>query len=154
MSHHQLHADKLLVFPRLTRRNHRITSEEDEDYNCYAWAVGDDTKWWSPVRGYYWPDGVPRDTNSIESYIAAFTTEGFVVCADGAVEPGIEKIAIYVHPNGRPKHAALQLSTGRWTSKLGAWEDIEHESENDVAGDCQECYGEAHIYMQRPRATQ
>jgi hypothetical protein len=43
------------------------------------------------------------------------------------VEPGFEKVALIVDARGVPTHAARQLPTGRWTSNLGAWEDIEHE---------------------------
>ena len=34
---------------------------------------------------------------------------------------------MYINHDGIPVHAARQLSTGKWTSKLGALEDIEHE---------------------------
>jgi hypothetical protein len=37
-----------------------------------------------------------------------------------------QKIAIYMK-YGKPCHAARQLSNGKWSSKLGGWEDIEHE---------------------------
>jgi hypothetical protein len=36
-------------------------------------------------------------------------------------ERGVEKSG-----GGKPKHAARQLANGRWTSKLGELEDIEH----------------------------
>ncbi|MCG8587287.1 MAG: hypothetical protein MI757_21490 [Pirellulales bacterium] len=44
-------------------------------------------------------------------------------------------------------HAARQLPDGRWTSKLGKAEDIEHDSANDVAGGL---YGEVVEFMKRP----
>ena len=43
------------------------------------------------------------------------------------VEPGFEKIAIYVDRERSPSHVAK--SDGRaWKSKLGAYQDIEHSS--------------------------
>jgi hypothetical protein len=33
---------------------------------------------------------------------------------------------LFANAQGVPKHAARQLLTGRWTSKLGKMEDIEH----------------------------
>ncbi len=39
-----------------------------------------------------------------------------------------EKIAIYVDTDGVPTHAARQLPDGSWTSKLGDWEDIQHQT--------------------------
>jgi hypothetical protein len=43
-------------------------------------------------------------------------------------------------------HAARQLPTGKWTSKLGKAEDIEHDSPDDVAGGI---YGEVVLFMRR-----
>ena len=51
---------------------------------------------------------------------------GFVLCAGEELEPGVEKIAIFATPDGFPTHAARQRASGRWTSKLGELEDIEH----------------------------
>lgn len=49
-------------------------------------------------------------------------------------EEGFEKIAIYIDSHGKPTHAARQLSSGKWTSKLGQLEDIEHSNLDDVTG--------------------
>jgi hypothetical protein len=47
-------------------------------------------------------------------------------CGGDALEVGQQRIALYATANGVPSHAARQLPDGRWTSKLGRWEDIEH----------------------------
>ncbi len=47
-------------------------------------------------------------------------------CEQSEFEQGFEKIAIYVNNMGKPTHAARQLPSGYWTSKLGRWIDIEH----------------------------
>ena len=47
-------------------------------------------------------------------------------------------------------HAARQLPNGKWTSKLGKAEDVEHESPEDVAGGV---YGEVVQFMRRPRPS-
>src|ERR1700691_1845994 len=71
----------------------------------------------------------------------AYGTRGFFACKDGSLEPGVEKIAIYGTGDPgleAPTHAALQLESGKWTSKLGKCEDIVHntlESRNG-AGYC------------------
>jgi hypothetical protein len=44
------------------------------------------------------------------------------------LEKGFEKVAIYVKGNQNPTHAARQLDSGIWTSKIGNEEDIEHSS--------------------------
>jgi hypothetical protein len=46
-----------------------------------------------------------------------------------------------------PRHAARQLPNGRWASKLGREDDVEHDSEKGVSGDN---YGTVVAYMKRP----
>jgi len=53
--------------------------------------------------------------------------------SDHQPEPGYEKIVIY-GAYGEWEHAARLLSSGKWTSKLGPDEDIEHDSPQDLAG--------------------
>ena len=57
----------------------------------------------------------------------------------------MEKVAIYLL-NGMPTHAARQLSTGKWTSKLGLSIDIEHDSPDVLDGPE---YGKASIFLKR-----
>jgi hypothetical protein len=59
----------------------------------------------------------------------------YQVCSDGGLEPGVEKVAIYVDDFGIPQHVARQLPDGTWTSKLGKGEDIGHVSPESLAGD-------------------
>lgn len=97
-------------------------------YNYFAWAAEEDDRWWQPVPGdqFYWPDGVLNE-ESLEAYIQAYQTLGYKPCYDDELEPGYQKIAIYIESSGIPTHAARQLPNGKWTSKLGWLEDIEHE---------------------------
>ena len=37
-------------------------------------------------------------------------------------------MALYGDAGGAPTHVARQLPSGAWTSKLGDWEDIEHQT--------------------------
>lgn len=71
--------------------------------------------------------------NDLSAFVAAFGTLGYEPCSDGDLEDGFEKIAIYRSPSGI-QHAARQLGTGRWTSKLGGLEDIEHGSPAELEG--------------------
>jgi hypothetical protein len=48
-----------------------------------------------------------------------------------------------------PLYAARQLPNGRWTSKLGEWEDIEHAL-HDLTG---MVYGSVVLVMKRPRTA-
>ena len=71
---------------------------------------------------------------------------GFVPCADESLEPGFQKVALFADPAGMPTHAARQLASGHWTSKLGQAEDIEHEL-RALKG---EIYGAATLFLKRP----
>lgn len=71
---------------------------------------------------------------------------GYEVCDNTELEVGFEKIAIYGDSDGEATHAARQLPNGKWTSKLGRWEDIEHELEG-LTG---EMYGEVKQILKRP----
>ena len=62
---------------------------------------------------------------TIEAFVDAFWTLGYVPCEDGRHEPGYEKVALYAF-DGTPTHAARQLTDGRWSSKLGRSVDIAH----------------------------
>jgi hypothetical protein len=120
------------IFARLSHSHFRITSNEDPDYNCIAWAAGDDKEWWWPDMDSYWPPGIPRQ-ETVGMFIATFGTLGYSVCSDGIYEAGFTKIAIFVDLDGIPTHAARQLPNGIWTSKCGELEDIDHDL-NAVGG--------------------
>ncbi|HJZ94380.1 MAG TPA: hypothetical protein VKE40_26185 [Gemmataceae bacterium] len=133
------------AFPRLTPANHRVTSPATTDYNCIAWAAGDTAHWWEPGR--FWPLSVGRDEFGVGALETAFRHLGFEPCESEAPEPGFEKVALYAESALHYTHAARQLATGLWTSKLGGAEDIEHDSPDDVAGGV---YGEVVQFMKRP----
>ncbi|SRR6266436_5257554 len=137
----------MIEFPRLAPpATFEITSPRTRAYNCVAWAAGDTQRKWWPDRMNvaYWPRGVPREA-TLPAFIAAYATLGYEVCASGEIEGGFEKIAIYAKPAGTPAHAARQLPNGKWTSKLGDEEDIEHDLQ------CLKCmrYGEVRQFMKR-----
>jgi len=135
------------AFPSLAPSNYRITSPESPDYNCIAWAAGTDDRWWWPDNQYtaYWPDGAPREEN-LAAFIQAYSLVGYVPCDTSDYESGFEKIAIYTDERGKPTHAARQTQTSRWTSKLGKWEDIEHDRPDNLAG---RHYGSVTVIMKR-----
>ena len=119
---------KILRFPNLERTAYEVTSEETVDYNCFAFAAGEEDCRWDPIDpDGYWPDGVPREL-TLDAFIKAYQTIGYECCDNCHLEPGFQKIAIYTY-NGEPQHVARQEEDGMWKSKLGDWEDIKHELE-------------------------
>lgn len=139
--------------PGLNPKSCTITSEAAPGYNCVSWAAEDQENfWWPDPWVGYWPEGVSR-TVTRGSFIKAFQTLGYQLCLDGSLEQGIEKIAIFGKgPKGVeiPTHAARQLESGEWTSKLGPHEDVRHTTVHAVNGPC---YGSPIFFMSRPRSS-
>ncbi len=135
-------------WPNLTDENHAITSPASDNYNCIAWAYEVSNKWMWPGRlDAYWPSSV-AGRDELETIIRLYLDRGYERCASGEREDGYEKVAIYADENG-PTHAALQIDSGRWISKLGGLEDIEHDSLEGLEG---ESYGRASTFLKRRRA--
>jgi hypothetical protein len=122
-------------------------------YNCIAWSVGrTNRKWWPDPWGVgEWFRGVAR-LGTLEAFIFGYRSIGYIECTNGTLEPGIEKIALYATAGAFgelvPTHAAYQLENGRWTSKLGDFEDIEHYRVDSLTG---RKYGAVVQYMSRQR---
>lgn len=135
-----------MSLPNLTPGNHRITSPETPDYNCIAWAAGEDDRWWwpNPAGHYFWPPGVARE-ETLESFLSAFGSIGFEQCGGPDLEQGYEKVVLYCDQNG-PTHMARQLPNGEWTSKLGQSFDISHQALETVADGI---YGQVSIFFRR-----
>jgi hypothetical protein len=116
-------------FPGLSAFNHWIKSPQTILYQCVAWAMGDDTRrWWPDAMGIcYWPPKAPR-AETIEAFTQMLRLYGYSPSTSRKVEKRIEKVALYAL-NNSPKHLARQLQKGKWTSKLGDSEDIEHTIE-------------------------
>ncbi len=135
------------LFPGLRGTAYQVTSPANDLYNCIAWAAGETLRWWWPdlLRNRYWPAGVVRD-ETLAAFQEAFGSLGYAVCADETLEAGFEKVALFARPDGFPTHAARQLGSGRWTSKLGEVEDIEHAL-RDLEG---VEYGSVALVMKRP----
>lgn len=132
--------------PELAKRGYAVTSPP-AGYNCVAWAASDNTRWWQNEPGFYWPVADRRP--QVDSLMAAFRQLGYEDCGDdGSLEPGYEKVAVYAE-SGLWTHASRQLPEGRWTSKLGPDEDIEHAAPEDLVGTP---YGDIHGFMKRTRS--
>lgn len=141
--------------PYLREDGYEQRSPRSAVYNCFAWAAGDTHAWWEPddPRFYphdgprYWPPGVPHSV-SLESYIQAFNSIGYAECDTADLVPGFEKVALYADETGEPQHAARQIESGVWTSKLGELEDIDHNTLRGVEG---RQYGTVVRILKRPR---
>ena len=122
-------------------------------YNCIAWAAGRTGEWWWPcgIGGYTWPvaEGThiePPNKETLDNFIAAFRSIGYLSSDNGNWEDGFEKVALYVNNQGIPTHAARSLPDGNWTSKLGEAEDIRHPTPESIGG---RVYGKPVAFLKR-----
>jgi hypothetical protein len=118
-------------FQRLAGFGYDPKSEEAVEYNCIAWALGETHRRWDPAPGYYWPPDLPRD-DRIETLVQVFKSFGYEVwdellAESVSLEEGVRKVVLYAD-GSEWTHAVRQLPSGRWTSKLGDYEDIEHDT--------------------------
>jgi len=81
----------------------------------------------------------------VDAFAAVFVALGYTRCSGDALESGFEKVALFADEEV-PTHAARQLPNGRWTSKLGFQEDIEHDL-HALSGDV---YGQVRLLLKRP----
>ncbi|NJM83130.1 MAG: hypothetical protein HC844_12140 [Tabrizicola sp.] len=134
-------------FPRLLNAQAKKTSEPTPQYNCIAWAFEDNTKWWWPMRRRYWP--VPFDGKAtMEAFQDYLSGSGWQQSQDRSLQAGLKKIALYANLfDGQPTHAARQLDSGAWTSKLGEDMDLTHEL-HELEGPM---YGTVVAIFSRPR---
>ena len=134
------------LFPNLSTSGFQITSPATPNYNCIAWAAGDDQLRWDFAPGYYWPHRIPRN-GFLETVVQVFGMLGFETCETGSFETDVEMVVLYAI-EGIFTHAARQTTEGKWTNKLGTLEDIEHDSPGALEG---EEYGRVARYMKRRR---
>ena len=136
--------------PFLLSEGYVVKSIATRGYNCIAFAADDPSMFYWPDDGdnpdVYWP--ISRKDVSLDCFVEMFAYFGYEKCDDGSLETGYEKVVIYML-EGSPSHAAKQLDDGRWKSKLGIAQDIEHNSVRAVEDEF--CYGTAAQYMKRPR---
>lgn len=133
--------------PNLAREGYEITSNPADVPNCIGWALRDYAGFWDPdaavmrVAGYRWLPNGPYDWE-VSTVAKIFEMHNYSDCdMDDSLEPGFEKIAIYVN-HEQDIHVARQLASGKWTSKLGVKEDLDHNSLKALEADT-ELYPEA-----------
>lgn len=141
-------------FPKLlSDPNFKVTSKPTTEYNCISWAMVRSDRWTQCPAGTKVFDGVswwpPEATNGkdISCLIDAFERVGHVICETGLPEVGFRKVALYCDIHKEWTHAARLLSNGYWTSKLGAWIDIQHGDPFSIEGPA---YGSVYCFMKYP----
>lgn len=99
------------------------------------------------IRGIVWPEELPQE-ESLASIVTFFESLGYQQCDGPDLEEGFEKVALFADPeDDYPTHAARQLPSGWWTSKMGHdGVTIEHDGLACLEG---RRYGKAVSFLQR-----
>jgi hypothetical protein len=66
------------IFPNLQSSSYQVTSPENQDYNCIAWAAGDTRRWWWPDPDQwdaYWPSQLAR-SETLLAFVDLFASLG------------------------------------------------------------------------------
>ena len=124
-------------FPKLVADGAKKTSDATFQYNCIAWsAARDEKQWWQPDKlepWFYWPVDLPPGDYAFKNFIRLFDNLGYTQCSDSHFEILYKKVAIYGIYEYFEKgdwgfsHVCDQIDSGLWTSKLGPYEDIQHQ---------------------------
>ncbi len=123
-----------IKLPKIKNAGYKVTSPESIDYNCIAWTIERNDIWIWPNPQFFWPEHIKYD-NKLYSFIEFYQMFGYIVCDNDELEVGYEKIAIYINPDTEgATHAAKQTKSGTWTSKLGPYKDIEHNTLDSLTG--------------------
>lgn len=143
------------IFPKLRGSQFRITSPPDKNYNCIAWVLGKTREFWTPYGTiipasfppYFWPPNIPQD-ESIGSVIRLFEEQGYEASNGSEHEAGFEKLALF-QQDGYFTHVAKQRPNGKWSSKLGDLEDIEHDELRPLERQSRRYYGGRPVFYGR-----
>jgi hypothetical protein len=138
-------------FPALKGgKGYEPKSKATIEYNCLAWALGIDWTRYDPAPhcpGYYWFPNVEREW-TLKAIRKLVEFHDYKVCDSYELEDAYEKVVFYIDDDGVPQHFARQLSNGKWTSKLGELNDIEHDSlDSLIVPD----YGKPQLVLKRRR---
>jgi hypothetical protein len=133
-------------FPALAGTEYDL-SDEDFNYNCLAFALGDQSNWWEPPKGLgqYWPPGFSEDV-TVPTVELIIKTHGFTVETEIRSTPGTDAIAIFAEGNEWTHFA--KFSNGSWSSKLGDGHDVIGVSPEHLEGPL---YGKIIKVLCRPR---
>jgi type VI secretion system secreted protein VgrG len=120
--------------PKIKDAGYKVTSPESRRYNCIAWSLGRVDMWIWPDPNFFWPANIEINLK-LSSFVDLYQMFGYITSENEKLEEGYEKIAIYMNPEiGIVTHGARQTELGKWSSKLGPYKDIEHNTLESLTG--------------------
>jgi hypothetical protein len=130
-------------FPKLVSGSYQRKSLSTPRYNCVGFANKDERHWWEAGRyggRFYWPPHV-KQSNTVDVIAQIFISDGYTLTDNQEIEPGWEKIAIYVSLEDMEFSHVARSDGEVWKSKLGKGQDIDHHSLSVLEGDNGDEYG-------------
>jgi hypothetical protein len=134
-----------------------IKSPKTIKYNCAAFAVGQEDYWFECADEslkqlylgsceFHWPENILQNA-SLNAYIELYEQHGFekLSSLNADFVGGVTKIALYGKGDDF-MHASKQMPDGRWASKLGPLQDVEHDNLRVLEGPT---YGMVKAIMQK-----
>ncbi|MBI4648181.1 MAG: hypothetical protein HY738_16760 [Bacteroidia bacterium] len=131
-------------FPNSFDAQFEISSPKTCKYNCLAWAMNDNTKWWDYEDDYYWVAGIEKN-GKLKTFIKLLECFNYKKTNTASYESGYDKIALFSKDKIECTHLAKQLKEEIWTSKLGSSYDVLHTLKGIENG----IYGDVKIIMKR-----
>jgi hypothetical protein len=122
-------------------------SDEDFNYNCLAYALGDTANWWEPpmAPGQYWPPGFSNDV-TVATVEKIIRLHGFTREVEAGVDPETDAIAIF--SKGTNWTHFSKYHKGRRASKLGEGHDVSDVHPQHLEG---RLYGTGAKILARPK---
>lgn len=145
------------MFPATkTDKKFKVTSRDDENFNCIAWAMRFSDRWVDPVKtaGHWWPVDYSQRGNegTPDALKHAFELMKFEECKSPDIEAHYDKVALYFNPLTMGwSHACRIIADGECHSKLGEGWDFHHGLGNILNNPSlgQYNYGKIFCYMKR-----
>lgn len=138
-------------FPKLVPGTFLPKSKATARYNCIGFAAGDERHWWEgECNGgrFHWPYGFPRTTDA-PTVARIFRDQGFEPTSNRDIEPGYEKVAIYICVDDMDFSHIAKSDGDVWKSKLGKGQDIHHYSLDVLEGSEKDEYGIVDIILRK-----
>lgn len=149
------------LWPNSRNKPLKIKSPITPKYNCVAYSLNREDIWYESIdnddirnglcvllqRSIIWPEALSKGI-LINNYLELYKLNGFekVNDLDISVEVGYVKIAIYGNTEQVFTHVCRQMEDGKWVSKLGSFQDVEHDDLEVLEGSH---YGKVMVVMKK-----
>ena len=131
--------------------NFKIVEQDDINFNCIAHSLGirNMSIWPAKLELWVWDKSLPY-INTINNFVNLYRKFNYEICEDSSWEPDYDKIALYISIlscRNTVSHAAKQIDSYWWSSKMGGDELFEH----DLEAIENKNVGTKYVFLKRPK---